>query len=105
MKRSDIINKLSKELSILLQREDEFELIRQFITAAMVAEIEKTGNGIKPIIIQAIDPKTGTVISEFWGVNEVSEFLGKKINAIRSDISNCVNGKKHIAYGYIWKKI
>jgi len=105
MKRSDIINKLSNELSILLSREDDIDIIKRFIMAAVVSEMEKNGNGIQPIIIQAIDPKTGVVIDELWGIKEVSEFLGKKINAIKSDISNCVNNKKHIAYGYIWKKL
>lgn len=108
MKRSLIIDKLSKELSIQLQKEDEFELIKQFITRAIVTEIERS-IGYDLQIYQKLDIKTGSILGEYWGMDEIyqdmKKITGANSRSIRSGISRNIKGERHSAFGFIWKKL
>lgn len=108
MKRKLIIDKLSKELSILLKRQDQYELIRQYIESAITTEIERSyGRDLQ--IYQKIHPISGVIVDEFYGMEEIFDEIKKETNAnkrtIKVSISKAVNGLRNTAYGFCWKRV
>lgn len=109
MKRTDIINKLSKELSIALGKQEDFELIKTYIQASMVSEIDRN-YGYDLQIYQKIHPVSGLVIDEYWGFDEITKEIKQtnpntKNKTIKTSILKTITGFQHIAYGYVWKKL
>jgi hypothetical protein len=53
----------------------------------------------KPKKVLQIDLSTNDVISEFESVG----IAAKTINVFQTNISECLNGRKKLANGFIWK--
>lgn len=105
MRRKTIINKLSSELAAVLGREDSIALIKQFITAAMVTEMERSpGHDLR--IIQKIDPQSGCVLDEYWGMKDVylAENFSNHFETVQRAIDRACTGDRNTAYGFCWKK-
>lgn len=103
MRRKIIINRLSEELAEKLGRENDIETIKQFITAAIVTEMERNNVGVQ--LYQQIDPNSGAIIDEFWGLEEaVKSVSNGNLAAGKSLICMATSGERHTAYGFCWKK-
>lgn len=61
--------------------------------------VKSNMDSIKKGVIQ-IDPYTGEVVNVFKSRCEAARFIGASNH---SKISEAANGKRHVAYGYIWK--
>lgn len=60
---------------------------------------EKTTNGKKSKPVLKIDPISNEIVAEFPSIMEVQRQLGIK----HSHISECCNGKRNTAVGFIWQ--
>lgn len=103
MTRSKVINKLSNELCYILNCQEQIDIVKKYITMAMVIEQEKLKGRIN--IYQKIDKKTGLVIKEYWGMDEIHEEFKGKYNTVRRLVAGAIAGEKRSAYGYYWKRI
>jgi len=56
----------------------------------------------RKVAVQMICPETNKILKTFDTMNKAGKYLGKKS---LSHISQCCNGKRNIAYGYIWKRV
>lgn len=105
MTRQQTIQKLSADLAKILNKESELNTIEFFIQAAIVTETERLKGMIN--IYQKFDKKTGTMLGEYWGMDEiVNEF--QTINeprTIKRLINGAIKGQKRSAYGFLWKRI
>ena len=103
MNRQETINRLSFELAERLGMKFNIPLIKEYIQAAVVSEMERSSWDVQ--IYQRIDMKTGVVLDEYWGIKAAHEYVGGDIDTVRRQIYRAISGERGSAYGFLWKKV
>ncbi len=103
MTRKDTILKLSADLANELGMPFNISTIQAYIKMAIVSELDRQNQKLD--IFHRIDPGSGAILGEYWGMTEIcDEMPERNMLTVKRKILEVIAGTRISAYGFFWKR-